>query len=138
MITKISHRWVGMIQQKCSKGIHLEREQRDAADQYKRSHPCDISLLDSTAGIELGEWPGDTQAEERVWHIFYDKEKIVGSLLDPLATNAFLQQRTSEPPHGRGDLIAGCSNINGKEMLPLTLEKTQNYQRQYGNRMNAP
>lgn len=101
--------------------------------------PVTISLLGSTAaGIELGEWPGDTQAEEKVWHIFYDKEKIIGSLLNPFATNVCLQQRTSEHPHDRGDLIAGCSDRNGKEMLPLTVEKAQNYQRQYGNRMNAP
>lgn len=43
--------------------------------------PVSICVLDSTAGIESVEWAAGAQAEERVWHIFCDKEKTVGSLL---------------------------------------------------------
>lgn len=87
--------------------------------------PVIICLLDSTPGVEWGEWPADSRVEERVWHIFCDKEKVVGSslirLLRMRVCNKGLLNRhiTVE--------ISSPDAITKQEwsMLPLTVEQLQ-------------
>lgn len=59
----------------------LKRADRRSRSVQMFLTPVSICVLDSTAGIESVEWAAGAQAEERVWHIFCDKEKTVGSLL---------------------------------------------------------